>query len=547
MYDPTSKVSLPAYLRDLERRIAERERANPIARASFHDGTRTRGGLGKFAHPGGGEQTGAVFYDAAGDVLLLADDTALTLSKTAITGSTAVAADGADYVLISDSSDSANLKKALISSISAGGGTGDMLAATYDPQTIAADAFDRANHTGTQTASTVSDFDTTVSNNAVVTGHTSSIAANALTIFNLGSDVAAHHSRLAGIDAVQTTQNADIVSLEGEQTTQDSAIALNTAKVGITTAQANEITANTAKVGITTAQANEITANTAKVSYNVDGAGANSVLIKGTAAAGGQAVAVGSASSAAGTQAVAIGYQANAAGYISVALGRLTSSSQNYGVSVGYGSDSSGLQAITVGRQANASGTNSTAIGYLAEATASGSVAIGTGVVASTASTTSVDNLEVQGDLVVLGNRNGGPILATATIDTSNNLNDGTTARRSITASSLGTNWSIATNALTYSGTPSAVHIEVNVSYTSTGVRASPVVELWKGTTKLAMAHTGYMRNTNGHNEASSNFTFIDTAPGTNPAYHLESSRGSVRTEAATPLAPSQFAAYVFA
>lgn len=316
MYDPTSKVSLPGYLRDLERRIADRERANPIARASFHDGTRTRGGLGKFAHPSGGEQTGAVFYDAAGDVLLLADDTALTLSKTAITGSAAVAAAASDYVLISDTSDSGELKKALVASI---GGGGDMLAATYDPQTIVADAFDRANHTGSQPSASISDFDVEVSNNA------------------------------------------------------------------------------------------SVTANTAKVSYP------------------------------------------------------------------------------------------------------------------------------------------GGPILATATIDTSNDLNDGTTARRTITASSLGTDWSIATNALTYSGTPSAVHIEVNVSYTSIGQRAAPVVELWKGTTKLAMAQTGYMRNQVGHDEASSNFTFIDTAPGTNPAYHIESSRGSTTTSAVTPLTPSQFAAYVFA
>ena len=45
------------------------------------------------------------------------------------------------------------------------------------------------------------------------------------------------------------------------------AIALNTAKVGITTAQAADITTNNAKVGITTAQANEITANTSKVEY----------------------------------------------------------------------------------------------------------------------------------------------------------------------------------------------------------------------------------------------------------------------------------------
>jgi hypothetical protein len=47
-------------------------------------------------------------------------------------------------------------------------GAGDMSAAVYDPTTIQADAFARANHTGTQAAATISDFDTEVSNNTTV-------------------------------------------------------------------------------------------------------------------------------------------------------------------------------------------------------------------------------------------------------------------------------------------------------------------------------------------------------------------------------------------
>ena len=54
------------------------------------------------------------------------------------------------------------------------------------------------------------------------------------------------------------------------------AVAVNTAKTGITTSQANAITANTAKTGITNSQASAITANTAKVTFpfesGVDGA-----------------------------------------------------------------------------------------------------------------------------------------------------------------------------------------------------------------------------------------------------------------------------------
>ena len=92
---------------------------------------------------------------------------------------------------------------------------GDMLAATYDPNTVSADAFDqdnmvdgttnknytstektklsniataatandtdanlknRANHTGTQTASTISDFDSAVSGNAAVTANTAKVS-----------------------------------------------------------------------------------------------------------------------------------------------------------------------------------------------------------------------------------------------------------------------------------------------------------------------------------------------------------------------------------
>jgi len=120
-------------------------------------------------------------------------------------------------------------------------------------------------------------------------------------------------------------------------------------------------------------------------------------------AAGAQAVAVGSNSSTAGQQGVAIGYLSNAAGYISVALGRNTSSTGNYDISVGYLSSSTGGQGIAIGRQASTTAANATAVGYLAEATASGAVAIGTSVVAATADTVSVNNLEVQGSMNVVG------------------------------------------------------------------------------------------------------------------------------------------------
>ena len=47
---------------------------------------------------------------------------------------------------------------------------GDMTKAVYDPQIIEADAFDRNNMTGTQLASTISDFETALANSPSITG-----------------------------------------------------------------------------------------------------------------------------------------------------------------------------------------------------------------------------------------------------------------------------------------------------------------------------------------------------------------------------------------
>jgi len=85
----------------------------------------------------------------------------LTIASSAITGKATVSAVSGDFLLMSDTSDSGNLKKVNASDFLAG--AGDMLAATYDPTAVGGDAFLRSNMTGSQTASTISDFDTTVS------------------------------------------------------------------------------------------------------------------------------------------------------------------------------------------------------------------------------------------------------------------------------------------------------------------------------------------------------------------------------------------------
>ncbi|WP_395627109.1 tail fiber domain-containing protein [Daejeonella sp.] len=77
-----------------------------------------------------------------------------------------------------------------------------------------------------------------------------------------------------------------IARIQTDLSNQNGAIAINTAKVGITTAQANEIAANTAKVGITTAQAADIVTNNAKVGYTEALVSANTNVAANTAKVG---------------------------------------------------------------------------------------------------------------------------------------------------------------------------------------------------------------------------------------------------------------------
>ena len=66
------------------------------------------------------------------------------------------------------------------------------------------------------------------------------------------------------LDTGDIDENGNLYYTEA-RVAANSAVAANTAKVGITTQQAADITANNAKTGITPTQASEITANTAKV------------------------------------------------------------------------------------------------------------------------------------------------------------------------------------------------------------------------------------------------------------------------------------------
>ena len=196
----------------------------------------------------------------------------------------------------------------------------------------------RANHTGTQLAATISDFDTEVTNNSSVAANTakvgitaqqasdistnnskisytdaSAVAANTAKVGitpQQASDITANNAKISYTDASAVAANTAKVTfpgfgtvggtalegdttllqlgttnstaLAGDTTTitsgQASAITANTAKTGITSGQASEITANTAKTGITSGQASAITANTAKVTFPGFGTSAGTAL-----------------------------------------------------------------------------------------------------------------------------------------------------------------------------------------------------------------------------------------------------------------------------
>ena len=116
------------------------------------------------------------------DVDLLMQGTNKAEMQIAI-GLPAVGLDG--EVLTADSAEATGLKWATPA--------GDMNASVYDPTTIQGDAFARANHTGTQLASTISDFDTAVSNNAKLAGYspiaiiTESTTARSLALTDIGA------------------------------------------------------------------------------------------------------------------------------------------------------------------------------------------------------------------------------------------------------------------------------------------------------------------------------------------------------------------------
>ncbi len=99
------------------------------------------------------------------------------------------------------------------------------------------------------------------------------------------------------------------------------------------------------------------------------------------------------------------------------------------------------------------------------------------------------------------------------------------------------------TTPLSFTGTPARVEITLNIhgmiSNTAAVARPAPVMELYRGATLLLSIATGYIRDSNDHEESSYNAHFIDTSPGTDPVYTIQTRRDSTISGAVTCQAPS--------
>jgi hypothetical protein len=133
-------------------------------------------------------------------------------------------------------------------------------------------------------SATISAFGATLVDDADATAARTTLgAADATTVFNLGSDVSGNWARLNAIDTVQATQNTDIA-------TNVSAIALNTAKVSypdaaLVAGHTTDIGTNTTDIGTNTTKLAGIEAG-ADVTDSVNVASSGAFMASGVSAFG---------------------------------------------------------------------------------------------------------------------------------------------------------------------------------------------------------------------------------------------------------------------
>ena len=143
----------------------------------------------------------------------------------------------------------------------------------------------RSGHTGTQAASTISDFDTEVANNTAVAANTAKISycSTASTkLATIETSATADQSNAEIVAAVEAgtdsntftdTDHSKLDAIEASATADQSAGEIKTAYESnactnaLTCALSAEITANTAKISYSCAASTAVAANTAKISY----------------------------------------------------------------------------------------------------------------------------------------------------------------------------------------------------------------------------------------------------------------------------------------
>lgn len=225
---------------------------------------------------------------------------------------------------------------------------------------------DRGNHTGTQLASTISDFYMSVASHSIV-------AANAVSRHE--------HSNKSVLDdvtaAYTTAMNTKLSGIATEATkNQADAYLLN---------RGNH-TGNQAIHTITNLQ--ETLDGKPLV---VDPGNRSTAIGVDAQAIGASSFAAGDTAIASGINSIAIGVDSDATGFGSAAIGQGAKSSGQSSAAVGLGADASGDNttalgifstasdegATAVGGSASASGFNSTAVGFLSEATGNGTSAMG--------------------------------------------------------------------------------------------------------------------------------------------------------------------------
>lgn len=234
-------------------------------------------------------------------------------------------------------------------------GEGNLSEAIYDPQGIAGDVFNRANHTGTQPASTISNFDNEVTNNSDVVANT---IHRHTTIGN------PHNVTKTDVGLGNVENIAPIFTSDGS-VIQESPISGNYDQDFLIGEKSELGSFETSNILFFDKSKGAFRAGcTANTKWNDENRGVKSF-------------ATGHNTIASGETSTALGYATFASGLRSTAIGAYSTAEDDYTVSIGFQNTTAGDGAITIGNYSKAYNLFSMAIGAGSEAKADYSMALG--------------------------------------------------------------------------------------------------------------------------------------------------------------------------